>query len=230
MKFSAKGAFLLTMAVTVTATAFAQQGDLKSQLAANGATTSVTSPYVTVGSPTTDYYYVNYVRNASILTDQDIEIVDPGTNAPNNICADIYVVTPDEELAECCGCLLTPDQLIEVPVIGLVSNPANGRAFNNATIKIISSAPGAGGTCDAGKPVPVPALRAWILHEQNFASVGHVSVTEADFQPASLCSDDEHSLATTCEFYETHLSGTGTCSCQVETCAADDAQCDVRAR
>ena len=57
--------------------------------------------------------------------DEFVDIVNPGTNgaAPNSaftgvgdLCALIYVVDTQEELQECCGCLVTPDQLIELSV------------------------------------------------------------------------------------------------------------------
>jgi len=211
MKLCTKIVSITATVAFLTAPVFAQKtsGSLKANIAAASVHTDLSTPYLTTSaSSTTDDYYVNYIRNLSTNPDQYIEIVDPGTNAPADICADIYVVTPDEELAECCSCQLTPDQLTEVPATNLNGNPANGKAFDNFTVKIVSDP-----ACNAGAPKPGPALRAWAIHEQDYQSVGGHSITESDFLPATLSTNDENGLASTCAFYVKALSGTGSCQC-----------------
>ena len=112
--------------------------------------------------------------------DDPVDIVNPGTNgasgvlgsAVGDLCALIYVVDTREELEECCGCLVTPDQLIELSTQkDLLANPAHPFIIHSGTIKIISSTPtGPGGTgatiaeynnavCDPSNPNPVETLR-----------------------------------------------------------------------
>jgi hypothetical protein len=80
------------------------------------------------------------------------------TPGPGNLCAMIYVYDDDEEQGECCGCLLTPNQLLDLSVAkDLTSNwefttPDN----DNGVIKIVSAAPNNPGCAPhsvGGKPV-----------------------------------------------------------------------------
>ncbi len=113
-----------------------------------------------------------------------MDIVNPGTHGAGpggagDLCALIYVVDPAEELRECCGCLLSPDQALELSVQNdLDANPSNGTILHNGALKIISSTPTTSGAfsdndnsvCDPGPPVPTPMLRAWFTYVRNFAA------------------------------------------------------------
>jgi len=196
-------------AALFSAVAFAQEGSLKAQLARAGADPSAASAASSSSSTTTpDDYYVEFFRNAQAeYFYYAVDLVDPGTNGTGDICADIYVVTPDEELAECCGVLLTPDELYELGVYELTENPANGKTVDNGAIKLISSAPGAGGTCDPGKPTPTAALRAW-----KTVYGGPYELSDNAFLPATLSTAEVDSLSSTCAFIEKDLSGSGICN------------------
>jgi hypothetical protein len=147
--------------------------------------------------------------------DEFVDIVNPGSNGADlgsatdgtgDLCALIYVVDVAEELEECCGCLVTPDQLIELSVQkDLTANPHNGRIFTSGVIKIISSVPshfpsGGGaptaitggmneysnGNCDPTAPIPTPTLREWITHVRSITGVTGYGVTEVEFAYAPL--------------------------------------------
>ena len=178
----------------------------------------VTVPQTTPPPPPPDVYEVNYFRNMNMGGPDDIvDIVDPGTNGSGNLCAMIYVITTDEELNECCGCLITPDQLIELGVqANLTANPGNGQTAHNGAIKIIKSVPtnpAATGNaqCDPGAPVPTPTLEAWLTHVTTIT--GLPTTTEVPFLSAPLSTSEQHILATTCAFLEAHNSGPGVCTC-----------------
>jgi hypothetical protein len=157
-----------------------------------------------------------------------IDIVNPGTNgasgitssAVGDVCALIYVVDTAEELQECCGCVVTPDQLIELHVQrDLLSNPNNPRVVHNGAIKIISSAPASGTSdkCNPGAPNPTPELREWITHVRNIPAVGAglatVGVTEVEFSFADLSTGEESFLASACSQIQNGSTGSGVCSC-----------------
>lgn len=191
-------------------------------LAQRSVTPATSSPVVSPNAdPGPDVLRVNYFRNANTagFPDQPIDVVDPGTNGAANMCVDIYVVTPDEELNECCGCQVTPDQLLEFHVnADLTANPGpNGETANNGTIKIISSALGTAGPiarfgpCDPGAPTPTPTLREWINHVNNIT--GPLQTTESAFEEADLSTAELASLSSRCAFYEANLSGHGLCNC-----------------
>ena len=121
-----------------------------------------------------DTFKVNYFSNVGTgLSPAQVRMTNVGTSG-GNICADIYVFDPGQELEECCSCQLTPDGLRTL-VIGplseggnIAANPVRGfnPPFLNGMIKIVSSS----GTCSGtGRPLPVspkptPGLRAWATH------------------------------------------------------------------
>ena len=173
---------------------------------------NVSTPVVSnAATSTPDVYQVQYFRfaNTAGIPDTILDIVDPGTNGLAPLCADIYVVLPDEELSECCGCPITHNQLIEGGVSALTNNPANGRAVHNGVIKIISATVPASGGCAASvqNPSPTPALRSW-------ESPGFTD-ENPEFKGAGLSAAEQSFLATTCTDFVNTLSGTGICTCPV---------------
>lgn len=202
------------LAILLSTTAVAKSTEALVDAASSNVTSSV-------NLLTLDVYRVNYFEYANsdgVYPSEPVAIVDPGTNGRANLCADIYVLTPDEQLNECCGCLITPDQLLQFDVDNdLVANPANGTYAHSGAIKIISSAVGAGNKCDPGHPTPTPTLRAWITH-YNFVyffnePTPFAFATETQFSDPGLCPSELSFLARTCAAFEAALSGSGICSC-----------------
>ena len=220
MRTCIKSLSVLGAAALFSATVLAQEGSLKAQLSRNGPTANATSPYVTSSASSTPpdnfsvQYYIDPLGVGTIGEAETIDIVDPGTNGAGNLCADIYVIDASEEMTECCGCLITPDQLVEFTFTNLLTNPANGIPSEFGDIKLVSSAPGAGGTCNPGKPTPTPALRAWkVLAIENDPNQ---QITDAPFLPATLSTGELNTLSSTCEGFEKTLSGTGICTCPAQ--------------
>ena len=76
-------------------------------------------------APPPDTLQVNYFVNANTggAPDGTVQIDNPGTSG-GNVCAEIYAFYPDEEMTECCGCMLTPDDLRTLSInVDLTSNP-----------------------------------------------------------------------------------------------------------
>src|SRR5580700_8158823 len=129
-----------------------------------------------------------------------------GTTADpsGNLCAMIYVFEPDQQLAECCGCMITPDGLLTLSVHrNLTSNPLTGTTLINGAIKIVSSIPGIS-PCNAAKPVPAAGIRAWVTHFQDPPSD---FLTETPFSDATLSAGELSNLATECKILQTEGSG-----------------------
>ena len=217
---------VLAGTILLTTCAFAQGGKYSPQALKPGAPSrNVSNPVTSAASTAPDVFEVQYFRNANTsgVPDQEIDIVDPGTNwtsaaaAAPNLCADIYVVTPDEELNECCGCPVTPDQLISGTVNAfLTTNPANGRTASNGVIKIISSVPDSYGNCNPATPIPTPTLRAWITHVNNILGTTNNPVfttTEEEFARPDLGAGEKYFLSKTCGDFIRDLSGAGICTC-----------------
>jgi hypothetical protein len=180
---------------------------------------------------TQDFFKVNYFANNGVAgaPDATVRLDNPGspsiespstasvTTGDINICAMIYVFDNDQQLSECCGCLLTPDGLRTLSVgKNLTNNPLTSVVSNNGVIKIVSALPNPAGDqlCDPdGENEPVPTIRGWASHIQNKVGTAY-PITETAFTDATL-SEEEFifNLNEQCLFAERLGSGKGICSC-----------------
>ena len=180
-----------------------------------------------------DYY--SSLTDEIVWVDGTLRITNFGSTgggpAPNgNLCAMIYVFDTQEELQECCGCVLTPDGLRTLSVFyDLTHNPNNNEVLNTGEIKILTAPPNAGGSCDpsfggpAGTVTLGGALAAWGTHVQfsNPPVVGTgsimdsgVQVTETAAQLESASPADVNRIAKfLCGSIVQNSSGRGICSC-----------------
>lgn len=161
--------------------------------------------------PPADTLKVDYFANANTsgAPDATLRIDNPGTSG-GNLCAAIFVFDANQELSECCSCLVTPDGLRTLSVDGdLTSNPANGTILSTGVIKIVSTRAN-GTTCPNPTVVyPTPAVRAWATHIQNSA----FTITETNSQDATLSATEQTNLQNACHAIHLVGSGTGICSC-----------------
>lgn len=134
-----------------------------------------TSVFSVAQAPPADVYQVSYYANATATAygDQTIRIVNPGlsgsplTTPIGNVCADIYVYDAAQKLQECCGCVLTPNDLLTLSLANnLLQNPANGAVPTSGVIKLVASSPTGklNNVCDPTNPTPTPNLRASMAH------------------------------------------------------------------
>jgi hypothetical protein len=177
----------------------------------------------------TDVFSIDYFSHAwSGEQDASVRITNPGTQgAPTladptagDLCAMIYVFRPDQQLAECCGCPVTPNGLVTLSVdYDLTSNPLTDDEFPTGVVKIVSSTGTAETTrsghevirCNAAAPTPTPSLLAWGTHVQSSGAV-----TETVFTPTALSADELASIAGRCGDILTNGSGHGVCRCPSE--------------
>jgi hypothetical protein len=170
----------------------------------------------------TDVFKINYFANNGVSGAPDATVridypakVETGADSVD-FCAMIYVFDNDQQLAECCGCLLTQDGLRTLSVThDLTNNPLTGVVSSNGVVKIVSSAARPGG-CQPGNPesvVPEPAIRAWASHVQNKVGPAY-PVTETEFTDATLSAEElSFNLEEQCSFVQRLGSGKGVCSC-----------------
>jgi hypothetical protein len=176
------------------------------------------SAFASAAPATRDVLKVDYFSNANTngAPDATVRLTDPGT-APGNICAYVTVFDPNQEMSECCGCLLTPDGLVTLSVnLDLTSNPYSGTPLTTGVIKIVSTAPVSNacplpGTSINAFPTLEPSVRAWTTHIQN----GNFSVTETSSQDATLSSTETSLLTAECISIVQDGSGHGICTCGV---------------
>src|SRR5271157_2374897 len=162
---------------------------------------------VAVAQP--DTFSVNYYANAqSAAPDATVYIDNPGAAAYTNLCAMIYVFTYDEQMAECCGCGETPNNLDTLSVdYDLTANPLTSVVPTTGVIKIVSAAIN-NFPCDPTANVtPTPDLRAWATHIQ------YDAITETQFLDATLSAQELAALQSQCAFIGILGSGHGVCQC-----------------
>jgi hypothetical protein len=156
-----------------------------------------------------DLYKVNYFSNANTsgAPDATVRITDDGTSG-GNICAQIYVFDPYQEMSECCACLVTPNGLRTLSVnTNLTSNPLTGVTLTTGTIEIVSGyTPGR--TCSPLNNIVTPGVRAWGTHIQNAG----FAVTETESLDAQLTAGNDN-LLIDCAAITLDGSGAGVCSC-----------------
>ena len=183
-------------------------------------------------TPPPDVFKINYFANNGVAgaPDATVRIDNPGSPAPGihleaqpadgtsgdtNLCAMIYVFDNDQQLSECCGCLVTPDGLRTLSVSNdLTSNPLTGVVSNNGVIKIVSQVPNDNPCNPALESFGfTPTVRAWASHIENKVGTAY-PITETAFTDATL-SEKEFigNLIEQCAFAQLLGSGKAVCSC-----------------
>jgi len=165
------------------------------------------TPLTTAGY--TDLLKVNYFSNAnSSGPDGTVRIMNPGSYA-GDLCAQIYVFDPAQEMAECCACLVTPDGLRTLSVnTDLTSNTLTSTTLHMGSVSIVAGVVPSSGVCSPLNNYVYPTLRAWGTHIQN----GNFSITETEYSDRALGAYNDN-LLIECWAIALDGSGHGTCSC-----------------
>ena len=194
-------------------------------------------------------YYVN--ANVSGVPHAQLHVTNPGSTggfgagetsssvAGGDLCANVYVFTPDQQLAECCSCKISPNGMQAFDVTtDLTANPFTPATPQLGAIKIVASfggsQRGAGlpptplsssnkpQPCDAGSAYwPQGRLESWVTHVRPLGtSLGAAyTVTEINFLDAQLSWSELKKLEQECFAIEADASfggegsGAGVCNC-----------------
>src|SRR5262249_28657121 len=173
----------------------------------------------TVSASAQDVFKINYfANNVAAAPDATVRVTNPGTSN-SDLCVFVYVFDFDQQLAECCGCIVTPDALRQFSVKrDLTSNPLT-RIPNNGDIKLVAGTINNSPCNPAANVTPTPSIRAWATHIQNRVggntdgAVGTYPITETEFSEATLSAGELASLQADCYFAVRLGSGRGICSC-----------------
>jgi hypothetical protein len=174
---------------------------------------------------TPDVFKINYFANNGVsgAPDATVRIDNPGSfsedtaapvaSGPTDLCAMIYVFDNDQQLSECCGCLVTPNGLRTLSVRkDLTSNPLTSVVPNNGTIEIFTTLPN-NAPCDiTSEFIIAPTARAWASHIQNKVGSAY-PITETAFTDATLSGEEVDTIAIDCDFAHRLGSGKGVCTC-----------------
>ncbi|HKH98047.1 MAG TPA: hypothetical protein VJ999_02980 [Candidatus Sulfotelmatobacter sp.] len=167
-----------------------------------------TAPETSTGA--TDLLKVNYFSNANTAgaPDGTVRISNPGSGA-GNLCAQIYVFDPYQEMSECCACEVTPDGLRTLSVNSdLTANPLTGVTLQTGSVSIVSGIVPANGVCNPLNNLVYPTIRAWGTHIQNST----FAITETEYSDRAL-GNYNFNLLLECYAIALDGSGHGTCSC-----------------
>lgn len=163
-----------------------------------------------------DVFQVNYASNLQ-AGDSFVNLSNTGSSG-GNLCADVYVFDPSEEMVSCCSCLITPNALQSLSVQGdLISNTISPSTPQSVVIKVLASATGA--NCDPASLTLGSlgaGLRAWgtKLHALP-GSPTQYGLTETGFLSSLLSPAEFNHLTTFCGFINSNGSGFGICkSCR----------------
>jgi hypothetical protein len=182
--------------------------------------TPVTAP---AGVSESAFYQVAYASNL-LFGDSYVNITNTGTrqgfDPAGGICVNTYTFDASEELVACCACYVTPDGLKSLSVKqDLVSNTLTPGVPGSVIIKLISSQPNTGSTCNAALPTAATlesGMRAWGTSLHQNTATGRFEVTENVFQNSVLSVTELSKLTTYCGFIQAIGSGFGVCrSCRL---------------
>jgi hypothetical protein len=161
-----------------------------------------------VNASASDVQKVNYFDNANTsgAPDGKVRISNPGSPT-GNLCAQIYVFDPDQELSECCACLVTPNGLRKLSVNNdLTANPLTGVKLVSGEVTIIAGYTN-NNVCSPLNDIVSPTIRAWGTHvDDSFL------ITETEYSERSLGLWNDN-LLVDCNAISLDGSGHGTCSC-----------------
>jgi hypothetical protein len=142
-----------------------------------------------------------------------------GTSASTTgaICVNVYAFTPDDQLASCCSCPVTPNGLVTLSARREFNGDSTSTTLPKAfVVKLLPSAP-VGGSCNNGAGSPgakAPGLHAWTRTTLATAE-GYLDISEAAFLATSSSVGERDRLASRCTALNAASVGFGLCwSCQ----------------
>jgi hypothetical protein len=165
---------------------------------------------------TNDFLQISYASNLNI-GDSYVNFTNSGATVANgvsqNLCINLYIFDPQEELISCCTCSVTPNGLVSLSVVkSLISNPLTP-AIPTAVVVEALATPSA--PCDASGPGGVGhGLLGWstTLHQNTSTAAPTYSVTEVAFSPSIINEALAGHLVNTCGFIQANGSGFGICA------------------
>jgi len=191
-------------------------------------------------------YYVNGNTGVAGFPDAQLHVSNPGSTggfgsadptavSGGDLCANVYVFDPYQELVECCSCKVSPNGMQSFSLQNdLTQNPYTPALPHSGAIKIVSSfgggKRGAGlpptldtdstsrPYCDAGSDYwPSGRLESWVTHVRPVGT--SYTVTEINFLDAQLSYSELKKLEQECFAITADASkggngsGAGTCNC-----------------
>jgi len=167
-----------------------------------------------------DSFQVRYATNLNV-SDSNVNLTNVGsaggTDPAGDICANLYIFSPGQQLSACCSCPLTPNHLVTLSVQKDVMKNLLTPALPMSITIAIAATTEVGGTCNASNVQPanlVSGLRAWGTTWHAIKGSGFAE-TETAFSPVILSTSELNKMNSYCGFIQTIASGYGICGpCQ----------------
>src|SRR5258708_6885783 len=157
-------------------------------------------------------YQLRYIANLD-KGDSYVNLTNAGTlsgfDPAGRICVNVYTFDPAEELISCCACPVTPNGLNSLSARNdLISNTLTPGVPTSLTVKLLSSLPLAGNTCNPSSPNAANlarGMRAWAttlhLNTSGSPAVGY-QLTETEFSKVELPFTELGKLVGFCPFIQ----------------------------
>jgi hypothetical protein len=185
-------------------------------------------------------FQVRYAANLNIgdsivnITNSGASSTTPFTNnmmpQDGNICANVYVFLPNEQIAACCSCFVSPNGLLSLSVKNdLINNPLIPiPAPTSVVIKLLATKAGsAPSTCTNAAALAGTSGNGTVSGMVAYGTTLHAildskktptyTVTETKFTQATLSSAELKTLTTFCSVIIGNGSGLGVCGCGAAT-------------
>src|SRR5271157_1356156 len=146
--------------------------------------------------------------------DTNLRISYPDASA-TDLCALIYVFDQNQQLVECCGCVVSQSGLRTLSwQKDLMGNPLTGVKSTAGTVSLVAADHASNPTCDASVISPSGSIVSW---STNLAAAGngHYAIQEASATSSPLTAAQISALQAQCYFVEVLGSGQGICTCGV---------------
>jgi hypothetical protein len=179
-----------------------QVGSTAIEASLNGVQTSdilTVQPLFTVG------YY-----DATSGIDSTIRITNPATTS-QSLCAMVYVFDQDQQMSECCGCMVSQDGLRTFSLNkDLLSNPLTGVPSKSGTVMLVAADQSTNTSCNASAITPAGTVIGWSTH---ISQSGALSSEEEPFSNSPLSATLSAAIQAQCAFVQQLGSGQGLCGC-----------------
>lgn len=175
-----------------------------------------TAAIAQINTANPDAYQHRYAANLAV-GDSFVNLTNAGANGGDfavngDICANVYVIDPAQEVIACCACPLTPGHLKTLSAKkDLVVNTLTPGVPTAITVQIIASK---GTSCNAATVSAASltsGLGAWMTTPHATPS-GTYTMTETPFASAPLSQDQFTKLTTYCGWIKSNGSGYGICN------------------
>lgn len=198
-----------TIATVNAGTVFAAQIGSDTISATSGSVSG--SAQVTI-DPLLAVTYFDGANVAGLAADANVRISNTGMTG-GSLCAMVYVFDANQEMSECCGCVVTPDGLRTLSINSdLTSNPLTGVVLQNGSVEMVPADYASNPTCNPASITPKGIVATWATHIQSFPGPTFIE-TEDSFQRSPLSDNALSTLTSDCSFVGTLGSGHGICTC-----------------